>query len=116
MTKEKVWHDAGQRTSQIFTTRSGEMQVKHIKSDSNMEVMNVLTLGMIVHLCIVFKILLLNFSGVFLKNDVEYSFFVRAWYSDNSYAIFKSDGVKITTTKPATTTAKGSSVRQKEDQ
>lgn len=50
------------------------------------------------------------FLGVFLQNDVEYAIFIRVWYEENTYAIFKSDGVRINTMKPATTKIRGSAV------
>lgn len=50
------------------------------------------------------------FLGVFLQNDVEYAIFIRVWYAENTYAIFKSDGVRINTMKPATTKIRGSAV------
>lgn len=40
-----------------------------------------------------------------------YSVFVKAWYSGNTYAIFKSNGVIIDTKKPAVQNILGSSVR-----
>lgn len=50
------------------------------------------------------------FLGVFLQNDVEYAIFIRVWYDENTHAIFKSDGVRINTMKPATTKIRGSAV------
>nr|XP_034301655.1 uncharacterized protein LOC105322112 [Crassostrea gigas] len=70
---ERVWHDAGQRTDIVFTTK----------------------------------------PGVFLQNDVEYAIFIRVWYDENTHAIFKSDGVRINTMKPATTKIRGSAVRER---
>lgn len=40
-----------------------------------------------------------------------YSVFVKAWYSGNTYAIFKSNGVIVDTKKPAVQNILGSSVR-----
>lgn len=40
-----------------------------------------------------------------------YSVFVKAWYSRNTYAIFKSNGIIIDTKKPAVQNILGSSVR-----
>lgn len=40
-----------------------------------------------------------------------YSVFVKAWYSRNTYATFKSNGVIIDTKKPAVQNILGSSVR-----
>lgn len=45
-----------------------------------------------------------------MEEDINYSVFVKAWYSDNTYAIFKSDGVFIVTEKPTVTNILGSSV------
>lgn len=42
--------------------------------------------------------------------DIKYSVFVRAWYSDDTYALFKSDGVVIVTKRPSVTNVLGSSV------
>nr|XP_034314147.1 uncharacterized protein LOC105348718 isoform X1 [Crassostrea gigas] len=52
-------------------------------------------------------------QGVFLKETVKYSFFVKVWYDENTFAIFKSDGVTIATQRPFVTSILGSAVREK---
>ncbi|XP_061181031.1 uncharacterized protein LOC133189645 [Saccostrea echinata] len=52
-------------------------------------------------------------NGIFLKETVKYSFFLKVWYDENTYAVFKSDGVTIATRKPAVTNIRGSAVREK---
>ena len=51
------------------------------------------------------------FLGIYLKETVQYSFFLKVWYDENTFAIFKSDGVTIATQRPAVTNIRGSSVR-----
>lgn len=54
-----------------------------------------------------------NFNlGMNLKWKHEYSFFVRAWFSDMSYKLFKSPGVKILPLPPATSQMRGASVKE----
>ena len=48
--------------------------------------------------------------GIYLKETVKYSFFLKVWYNENTFAIFKSDGVTIATQGPAVTNIRGSSV------
>lgn len=55
---------------------------------------------------------LLYSLGFHFYEDIKYSVFVRAWYSDDTYAIFKSDGVVIVTKRPSVTNVLGSSVLQ----
>lgn len=43
---------------------------------------------------------------------VEYSFFVKAWYTNNSYAVFKSPGVRYIDSAPHTNTKRGSRVKE----
>ncbi|WAR04893.1 hypothetical protein MAR_020262 [Mya arenaria] len=50
--------------------------------------------------------------GHILRRNFKYSFFIRAWYGDNIYAIFKSSGVIILTKPPQTTTIRGVSVKE----
>ncbi|VDI13269.1 Hypothetical predicted protein, partial [Mytilus galloprovincialis] len=45
-----------------------------------------------------------------LREFVAYSFFVRAWFSDNTYAVFKTNGVTILSTPLAISKLKGSTV------
>ena len=41
---------------------------------------------------------------------MQYSFFLKVWYDENTFAIFKSDGVTIATQRPDVTNVRGSSV------
>ncbi|XP_061193435.1 uncharacterized protein LOC133201664 [Saccostrea echinata] len=52
-------------------------------------------------------------KGQFLDERVSYSVFVKAWYDQNTFAIFKSDGVIISTRKPSVMNILGSSVSEK---
>ncbi|XP_078334035.1 uncharacterized protein LOC111124258 [Crassostrea virginica] len=52
-------------------------------------------------------------QGIYLKETVQYSFFLKVWYDENTFAIFKSDGVTIATQRPDVTNVRGSSVREK---
>lgn len=52
-------------------------------------------------------------AGVYLKETVKYSFFVKVWYDENTFAIFKSDGVTIATQRPFVTNILGSAVSNK---
>ncbi|VDI80173.1 Hypothetical predicted protein [Mytilus galloprovincialis] len=47
-----------------------------------------------------------------LDESVTYSFFVRAWYTDDTYAVFKTNGVTVLSTPLATSKIKGSSVSE----
>ncbi|KAL3841827.1 hypothetical protein ACJMK2_019926 [Sinanodonta woodiana] len=51
--------------------------------------------------------------GKKLSFRMKYSVFVRAWYADGVYAIFKSPGVIIDTAPPKTTSIQGAVVRDK---
>ncbi|KAK3100189.1 hypothetical protein FSP39_015958 [Pinctada imbricata] len=51
--------------------------------------------------------------GTILTETETYSFFVRAWYTDTTFAIFKSNGVKIKTVPPSSTNTRGSSVNER---
>lgn len=56
---------------------------------------------------------LMNYvTGVYLKETVKYSFFLKVWYNENTFAIFKSDGVTIATQRPSVTNKLGSAVSQ----
>ncbi|KAJ8299760.1 hypothetical protein KUTeg_023820 [Tegillarca granosa] len=48
--------------------------------------------------------------GKRLKESSKYSFFVRAWYNNDTFAVFKSDGVVILTKPPKSTRILGSKV------
>ena len=48
--------------------------------------------------------------GEALEESVSYSVFVKVWYNRNTYAVFKSNGVVIETTRPEVLTVLGSSV------
>ena len=48
--------------------------------------------------------------GEALEESVSYSVFVKVWYDKNTYALFKSNGVVIETTRPEVLTVLGSSV------
>ena len=48
--------------------------------------------------------------GEALEESVSYSVFVKVWYDKNTYAVFKSNGVVIETTRPEVLTVLGSSV------
>ena len=50
------------------------------------------------------------FIGKLLKERDKYSVFVRAWYSANEFAVFKSPGVIVYTTAPKTTVLLGRQV------
>ncbi|XP_055997828.1 uncharacterized protein LOC125647098 [Ostrea edulis] len=50
---------------------------------------------------------------IYLKETVKYSFFLKVWYDENTYAVFKSDGVTIAIQKPAVTNIRGSAVRER---
>ncbi|WAR05722.1 hypothetical protein MAR_021091 [Mya arenaria] len=50
--------------------------------------------------------------GRILRRNFKYSFFIRAWYGDNTYAIFKSSGVTILSKPPQTTNIRGVSVKE----
>ncbi|KAK3612504.1 hypothetical protein CHS0354_024474, partial [Potamilus streckersoni] len=47
-----------------------------------------------------------------LHNGLKYSFFVRSWYNESSYAIFKSPGVYIDSRPPRITYSKGNHVKE----
>ncbi|KAK3101903.1 hypothetical protein FSP39_007221, partial [Pinctada imbricata] len=51
--------------------------------------------------------------GVTLTETETYSFFLKVWYEDNTYAIFKSNGVTIATLPPSPTNIRGSSVNER---
>ncbi|KAL3841826.1 hypothetical protein ACJMK2_019925 [Sinanodonta woodiana] len=51
--------------------------------------------------------------GKKLSYGTKYSVFVRAWYADGVYAVFKSPGVIIDTAPPKTTSIQGAAVRDK---
>ncbi|XP_060580924.1 uncharacterized protein LOC132737608 [Ruditapes philippinarum] len=70
---EKVWYDAGQQTTCIFT----------VKRDNKV-----------------------------LTEQRAYSVFVRAWYSSDTYAIFKSKGVTIFHSPPLSIVIKGRRVKE----
>lgn len=48
--------------------------------------------------------------GIYLKETVKYSFFLKVWYDENTFGIFKSDGVTIATQRPFVTNILGSAV------
>ncbi|KAL3843250.1 hypothetical protein ACJMK2_021192 [Sinanodonta woodiana] len=50
--------------------------------------------------------------GKNLHNGFKYSFFIRAWYNESSYRVFKSPGVYIDSKPPRTTNIKGISVKE----
>ncbi|XP_048243311.1 uncharacterized protein LOC124141844 isoform X1 [Haliotis rufescens] len=50
-------------------------------------------------------------TGRFLTSGVKYSFFVRAWYNE-TYIIFKSDGVLIQIAPPTVTDKTGNAVKE----
>ncbi|XP_062606252.1 uncharacterized protein LOC134268062, partial [Saccostrea cucullata] len=52
-------------------------------------------------------------QGQYLEEGVSYSVFVKAWYNQNTYAVFKSNGVVIATKKPTVVNILGSSVTEK---
>lgn len=51
-------------------------------------------------------------KGKYLKWKHEYSFFIRAWFGNNLYKIFKSTGVKILSRPPSTTNIRGVRVKE----
>jgi hypothetical protein len=51
-----------------------------------------------------------TFLGIYLQGTVKYSFFLKVWYDENTYAVFKSDGVTIAIQKPGVTNIRGSAV------
>ncbi|XP_071084119.1 uncharacterized protein [Haliotis cracherodii] len=53
-------------------------------------------------------------QGRSLTSGGKYSFFVRAWYDDNTYSIFTSDGVIVDTSPPAVTDKLGLAVKEVE--
>ncbi|WAR04731.1 hypothetical protein MAR_020100, partial [Mya arenaria] len=50
--------------------------------------------------------------GQVLQRTFTYSFFVRAWYNDSTFSIFKSSGVTILSKPPQTTIVRGVSVKE----
>ncbi|XP_046557202.1 uncharacterized protein LOC124266452 [Haliotis rubra] len=50
-----------------------------------------------------------------LTPGINYSFFVKAWYDNVTYSIFKSDGVTFDTTPPVTTNKSGRTVTELRD-
>ncbi|XP_078322971.1 uncharacterized protein LOC111122905 [Crassostrea virginica] len=52
-------------------------------------------------------------TGLKLHEGLRYSIFVKVWYSEDTFAIFKSDGVTIVTEKPSVTNILGSSVTER---
>ncbi|XP_070573739.1 uncharacterized protein [Ptychodera flava] len=62
---DRVWHDAGLSTFDVFTVRD-----------------------------------------ISLNSNLEYVFYVKAWYDDMRYAIFTSDGIKPDNTPPAISTSR----------
>ena len=57
-----------------------------------------------------YEILYIFLLGLKLHEGLRYSIFVKVWYSEDTFAIFKSDGVTIVTEKPSVTNILGSSV------
>ncbi|XP_046345841.2 uncharacterized protein LOC124126446 [Haliotis rufescens] len=51
-------------------------------------------------------------NGKVLTSGLSYSVFVRAWYDDNTYSIFKSDGVLVDNNGPTTTDKIGNAVKE----
>ncbi|KAK3103765.1 hypothetical protein FSP39_021725 [Pinctada imbricata] len=51
--------------------------------------------------------------GITLIDTIEYACFVRVWYSFTKYAIFKSDGVQVTTQPPLSSVILGSAVTER---
>ncbi|XP_046571088.1 LOW QUALITY PROTEIN: uncharacterized protein LOC124279320 [Haliotis rubra] len=51
-------------------------------------------------------------NGRELTPGLSYSVFVRAWYDENTYNIYKSDGVLIDITAPRTTSLQGTAVKE----
>lgn len=52
------------------------------------------------------------FKGKILEEHKKYSFFVRVWYDDNTYAIFKSPGVVVYSSPPSITSLNGRAVKE----
>ena len=52
----------------------------------------------------------IDFTDQKLTNGVKYYLFIRAWYSANTYAVFRSDGVTPDVTPPKISTIRGTKV------
>ncbi|WAR06111.1 hypothetical protein MAR_021480 [Mya arenaria] len=50
--------------------------------------------------------------GSILRRKFKYSFYIRAWYDDSTYFIFKSSGLTILSKPPQTTNIRGVSVKE----
>ncbi|VDI61828.1 polycystin 2 [Mytilus galloprovincialis] len=48
-----------------------------------------------------------------LENNIKYSVFVRIWYTSDTYAVFKTDGIAVMTQMPALATVRGTAVIEK---
>ncbi|XP_076117799.1 uncharacterized protein LOC143085385 [Mytilus galloprovincialis] len=48
-----------------------------------------------------------------LENTIKYSVFVRIWYSSDTYAVFKTDGIVVMTQMPGLATVRGTAVIEK---
>ena len=98
---DRVWHDAGQQTFVVYTTKRGQNRKKQIlkilKSDEHMKMLYM-------------RNSIYASIGEALEEAVSYSVFVKVWYNRNTYAVFKSNGVVIETTRPEVLTVLGSSV------
>ncbi|XP_046557193.1 uncharacterized protein LOC124266445 [Haliotis rubra] len=51
-------------------------------------------------------------KGSFLRPGIQYSFFVKAWYNNRNYSIFKSNGVTFVTSPPTVTRKSGRTVKE----
>lgn len=53
---------------------------------------------------------MIYFTDKHLSSDVKYSFFIRAWFDQRSYAVYKSNGVSVVMLTPPSTGIRGASV------
>ncbi|XP_067682774.1 uncharacterized protein [Haliotis asinina] len=51
-------------------------------------------------------------TGKILTSGLTYSVFVRAWYNDNTYSIFKSDGIFVDNNRPTVTDRIGNAIKE----
>ena len=54
---------------------------------------------------------ILHILGSFLRDGEAYSFFIRAWFDEKTFSVFKSHGVVIQTLPPETSNIFGEMVR-----
>lgn len=54
--------------------------------------------------------MLISSDQELLENNIKYSVFVRIWYTSDTYAVFKTDGIAVMTQMPALATVRGTAV------